>query len=1395
MRNSGFLWLLLCQVTLGLDIFVDKNRGIENSTCVTGGESLPCANLGLALVGLKSYNHSKVWISEGVYILNGDFRYAWMVNVTIAAHLDNQTLLSPDALPVTVQCQNDTGLSFVYTTSITIRGLEFVGCGEEQYSTSRKSNELQFYQFYAALYFLYASSVTLEYVGVTQTPGTGVVMYATVGNNAITNCAFSFNSPAPNASGGGGLYIEFPYCAPTATLSQDVAIQNCSLQSNVPPRYVEDSVYDIDSCDFHNNSAKIQNESDFTFILPHWETHLAFGRGAGISVFFKGFSQNNHISVKNCSLENNTALWGAGLFVEHQDMSYNNTVIMESTIIAKNRCFHQASESKGTGGGGARLGHIFYGDANVSYTRMIFRNVTFSWNKAYYGGGVSFYTARDPTRSNATNAVEFYNCTWQSNVARVGSAVDLSVWHPIPYGAIASPIFSDCKFFFNTAQYTSQMGQYVGIGAFYSDFIPVDFYGVITFKWNTQTALACIGARLSFHSSCTAEFVQNSGRDGGAMALMGYSFIQVSRNTTLRFVRNTAELKGGAIFGQSIGEHDLISSRNCFFRYDDIEITPWAWEATFYFENNTANSDLNSIYATSLLTCLWGGAYGSASTLEEIQDVFCWNRDSTPTQWIYSSGSCMDEIATSPAKFMMKSNSSDCFEDDECDISIAVIPGVSAALPFYTMDDRDNDITSATVFTAKLLNDDCIVAKVDASLDSTSLYISDNSVQLFGMPNDSVCIKLETIDPRVISVQVKVNFSNCPPGMILSDEGSKCICGGDYFALVHCHPSLFVSDLRRGAWIGMQENSSMYVAGECPYCSLFTDKNTLELPRDASNLTKMLCNSINRTGVLCGHCLPGYGPVANGYGVQCHLCPDSKTKYNWIFYLMTEFLPITIFFFIVVFLNVSATSGPANAFVFFAQVLTTTLKIDGDGAIPLNNITNATGVLTALYTIPYDIWNQNFFHPFLPKFCLSPNLTTLQLLSTGYITAFYPLLLVIMFSAVVWAYGRGMRPVLFLCRPIHMCFVKLRIIWNLQRSIVHALATFMILSYTKFALVSFTLLTSTPLYDHSGTAQSHVLYYDGTIPYMGRDHIPYVIVSLIVLATFVILPPIVLAMPSLILLTKKLYRTVLRRDLEFPSFCSPGPRLDQFLNAFHGCYKDGTGGSPDNNIDCRWFAAFYFFLRLVLFLVFAFTPYWFLQFVIQQLVCLLALLTVVIFHPYKKPLFNFVDACVFANLAAITALSMYQYHLSVTGSKLHTWAFVVQYILIFLPLLYMVVYVVYFLWEKYGSKRFTRNETLLETEDASFLEYADKNERYRDISGSYQHRASLVAKRNLDQQDLVIHEEETGSRQSLSPSHTSNNYGAFVSSSGVAFNSRTVHSASQATTVTAEGKDLVDVTA
>ena len=1319
------LFTLIFPVTICHDIFVDSEskNGVSNTSCWTGGRGKPCLTLSLGLNGLQQNNQTTLWISNGTYNLDNtsndtfgvlNYQFVGMSDIAIIGVQGNE---SQSNVPVTVTCLEGSGagLTFVYTNNITIRGVEMISCGAFHKSTSQNFTLLPEYKhftfakFYTTLYFMLCRDVHMEHVNITNSSGTGAVFYSTVGTNTIHNASFTHNRPLNGYPGGGGLYIEFSYCTPSLNDVDD----NCSEGSNVPGNYSRDSDYFIESSVFYHNKATLVDPEAHTFILPQLSSHLAFGRGGGISVFFKGNAVNNRVTVSGSNLTHNKALWGAGLFVEYQDMSQNNTFIIENSTLDNNRCINSSSEQSGTGGGGARVGYIFFGKTHSKYNSIVFNNVNFTANKAYFGGGLSFYVARENTPS-PTNHLEFNNCLWSKNTARVGAGADLSIWHPVPAGAVVKPTFRKCTFESNSASYTQALGQFVGIGTLYVDSIPVSFKDYIMFKSNTETAMAAVSTGIYVTDNTTAYFYNNTGRNGGAVALMGYAFIEVSKGTDLHFVNNSAEVKGGAIYGQSIGEHDLISSRNCFIRYNNISSTPRDWNVTFNFTNNRANSETNSIYVTSLLTCLWGGAFGSTEL--NAAAVFCWNTNGEPKKWIYNDGDCSTDIATSPASFNANTNTSNNDTNFSLMYSMNVFPGKRRLLPIVTKDDRNKTVTNYTVLIAQVIPN----YTETIALDSSSIYISDNSVEVHGDPNTWGVVKLETIDPRVISTQVNITVDYCPPGMIPEQNGTntRCECNGSYSGLVQCYGTEFRSKLQRGAWIGLPNNnhSSPLLAGQCPYCAEISSRQYFYIPQHTSQLERSLCGRLNRKGVLCGQCKDGFGPVVNSKNFDCVNCTEDDVKKNWFFYTLTEFLPITLFFFVVVFFNVSVTSGPANAFVFFAQIMTTAITLDGDGTVRMDDaVRNASIAENVLHIVPYGIWNLNFFRPYLPKFCLSPNITTLQLLSTGYITAFYPLVLVAIFYSFSWLYGKGYRPIVCLCRPLHFCFARLRRIWDFQRSIIHALATFILLSYTKFTLVSFILLTATPLLDNNGDSVDSRLYYDGSIVFGSIQHAPYLIVSVVVLFTFVALPPLILIVPSVVHFVQKF---LISRVPDCCGRCQPGATFDQFLNAFHGCYKDGTGG-PGNEYDFRWFAGFYFLLRVVLLAIFAFTPDWFFQCALQQIVCTGAFLAFVILRPYKNDLYNKVDAAIFAIIIALCSITMYNYYLTIINRTPAVWTFVLQYILLLCPLVYISVVVVHHLWTRNKTslkklfKKLRRNidEELVQDEDA-FLHDAEQAGRF-----------------------------------------------------------------------------------
>lgn len=1235
-------------------IYVNTSSTVNDTSCWTRGKVGSCSTLDLGLQGLwnlsQQHTNSTLMIAADAYDLSSSnfTSFTDVSGLSIVRYSD--TAFQP---PVTINCVSENvGFSFTNSSDIVITGIFFSQCGAAQKSTSFNFNYASpdFVQFTVGLFFSNCRNVNFSGVLVQGTPGTGVVFYNTVGKNVIIGSAFNDNKFFDE--GGGGVYIEFSYCDPQEPDSGLRCLEKGI--PNVNPTHTMDSSFYFYECTFYYNQANVSNFQNGTFILPHAQEHLAFGRGGGLSVFFKGTATRNVITIDNCTFKNNSALWGGGIFAEFQDNVSNNTFQVIGCSLAHNTLYYNDLLHEGTGGGGARVGFIYFNDFAALNNTISFDSCRIRNNTAYFGGGVSYYAARNPQGKIANN-FWIRNCTFQNNVGRLGAAIDLSLWHPSLNGTEPIPVIEDTLFYNNSAVYNSGQGSLIGVGVVYSDNVILQLVGSVMFENNLGTALAVTGSHIEMKDNSSLYFEHNSGRNGGGLALLGNTYVLISNGSSLYFINNTAQYYGGAIFSYQSGEHDLVSSRSCFIRYYDITADPSDWDAYFYFENNHANNELNSIYASTLLPCIWGGPQGGAVVDDDLASVFCWNK----SKWVYQS-SCSKEISTAPSSYQLVD-------------SYTAIPGKTLEINATVLDETKHDVTDRTIFIARILEGS---ARFKGSETLDYAYISHGLIDLYGEPNSTVVIQMETIDPIVIKSKITVTLQGCPPGYVeyypngSSSDNSICVCSGSYNTYIVCDNKTFDTEISRIAWIGQVPGFSeyMYLVGESPYVGFRSDGALVNLTGVSPNpkeLNSFFCNDSGREGVLCGRCQDRYGVVVNSETFACKLCPEEQVYYNWAFYILTEFLPLTIFFIAIFVLSMTVHFGPLNSYIFYAQVLTTVVKIDADGAIFLDSITgHHASALKNAYTVVYDIWNMNFFRAWLPEFCLSPNISTLTMLSLGYVTALYPLLLLIIFVVIVSLYNRGVWLVVVVFRPLHLCLARFRQWWNLRRSISGGIALFIVLSYTKFSLVTFILLTPTPLYYSNNTIAIDVYYYEGNLNFTSSEAVVYRVVASIVLATFVVLPPVLLVIPSILTFAVRF------RCLNCLRHLQPHGKMQEFLDFFHGCFKDGT----DGGIDCRYFAGLYFILRIILFSLYAGTATWELQYTAQMIFFLVWAFLFASFRPYKKEWINYVDMSLFLILAAITSLSMYNLLLTRVHLHLSTWAFVMQYILIFIPLFYCVGY-------------------------------------------------------------------------------------------------------------------------
>ena len=114
-------------------------------------------------------------------------------------------------------------------------------------------------------------------------------------------------------------------------------------------------------------------------------------------------------------------------------------------------------------------------------------------------------------------------------------------------------------------------------------------------------------------------------------------------------------------------------------------------------------------------------------------------------------------------------------------------------------------------------------------------------------------------------------------------------------------------------------------------------------------------------------------------------------------------------------------------------------------------------VLTQVMFTLYGFWNMDFFRLVVPHFSVSEQLSTLGVVSLGYISAVYPLLLTLVLYSLIKLHHRGCRPVVAIWRPLHRHFIRFRRFCQTSTSLVDVFATFLLLSYSKMLFVSFNL--------------------------------------------------------------------------------------------------------------------------------------------------------------------------------------------------------------------------------------------------------------------------------------------------------------------------------------------------
>ena len=695
-----------------------------------------------------------------------------------------------------------------------------------------------------------------------------------------------------------------------------------------------------------------------------------------------------------------------------------------------------------------------------------------------------------------------------------------------------------------------------------------------------------------------------------------------------------------------------MSSRSCFIQYIGERVSVDKRKVLFQFQNNKVvnykQAYGQTIYTTTVIPCRKAciGREGKMSK----HGLGCIGTFEFKDQGPH-------EISTSGANFKVQRS--------YIQKPIGVIPDREVEFQFKILDDLGNEtFDSYHVMLGKRTND-----YGNVKLDPLYQYITDKNVKLYGNSGTRAQIQLGTTGVREISISFEIQLKVCPPGYViemnLKHNAGECVCSVNtpdktYVGIDYCNEYQVKAYLKHGYWFGydgVNETEENLRSGYCPrgFCTGKRAKASNHLKPSNVTLNQFVCSE-RRQGKLCGSCVSNTSHFYHSDNFKCY--PDKHCDIGFLLYIVSELVPVSILFVAVIVFNVKLTSGAMNGFIFFVQFIDT-MRIDANGFIRVHPI---LGIFISVYQFIYRMFNLNFFTLDSLSFCLWKGANTLDVLVYKYVTIIYSFLLV--FTTVVLMkfcnFTRLRKS--FGCKPLSQFD-------HTKGVIIHGISTFVVMCYSQCAKVTLFLLTPALIYS-VGPPNEHnttkVVFYAGDMLYFRSEHLKYALPALFFTVTVIVVPPVLLVVYPLCYRVFALFRLEESAFVRILCQVAPLEMMKPQFDSFQSCFKDKF----------RFFSGLYFLYRLVALITFLALESLTKFYIALQIQLILMFTLQATMHAYKKHNHNILDTVLFADLAIINALTIFNYKTINNVDTLTTNVLSgIQILLVMLPLIYVLILV------------------------------------------------------------------------------------------------------------------------
>ena len=1168
-------------------------------------------------------------INDTSYALQGVANFSGVKNVTITGKGRLLTHINCESKNVT-----GAGIAFVNSSNICLQNFNVTNCAAATISILEKKWLKLLVGNFSAIKINNCSNVNVLGIAVSQSRGQGLTLINTGSTVRLIDSHFINNSITYRRSTGGGLQIIF-FGRNTPQMATSYTIANSVFQ--------------------HNIASKLTCNSSIFF------TSCSCERGGGIRIILANACKNISFALNNNSLENNKAIFAGAIQIYTHGDATNNVFNLSNNSFCNNTAT--------CGGGALDVGYTTYTSKSKQLlypmnNAVLITNSSFHGNTASLGGGLFvFASSVGLFKTYANNSFNCENCSFSYNKALGGSAAYIGM-DSKNYGlqSIITTNFINCTIERNfIIANTTNRSSSIGSGAFFISTLPVTFSGSVKFLENNGTALYLDSTSVKFTSNCTVNFTNNSGYQGGAVALYGNSKFLLDNSSHFYFYNNTATNLGGAICVLSGSKQVYSYLGSCFLKLKNPH--QWPKKLYFNFSGNSATAAGNDIFSTSISPCdkLCGfHMHRPLNANEHFFDFPCYGNFTFSDH----STNITKHVATQPSIVFINS-------------SLDIIPGISTSLLLHQLDELGQDVNHLFPLTAKVQS-----SSMKTKVDPLYTVISNNTIVLLGRPGDTGVILLEG---DTVRHTVQFRLSSCSPGFVLI-HGKKCVCNVQQkgkLVIVKCEPNGSAA-ININYWAGYknvandtsQENlyTGLCLTQLCNhhrFASCNEEDRDCDLPHSGPELEKVICGE-NRQGRLCGRCVSGKVVYYHSHKFTCG--NSTNCQYGVLIYIATELVPVTIIFLIILLFNISLTSGALYSFVFYVQIMSR-LDVTAFGMIHIHDPIKKTVVdmfQTLLGIFAFEIENENL------EFCILPTDSIMGLFMIKYATLMYAFVLVLATILILRVYS--CYNCVKLCRR---CGRR-----NIRGSIVDGLSAFLVLCYFQCAIVTSSILTPSILHGFN-MHYMYVAMFDGEMEYLKGEHLWFAMPAFLCLAFILIPPPTILILEPI--LTKLFSLNCFTGCQVSWLYGRLRLKLMPFLDSFQACFKDSH----------RYFAGLYFLYRLIIPLlsIFVQTPEHY--YGITACLFMVILLLHIFLQPHKQKWHNLLELSLFINIMFLLMISLYNYYIP-DGIRLIN----VQLFLMSLSFAYIVVYTAVKIHQKYPIiKKCGQNSSAIDTDMSNDFPY------------------------------------------------------------------------------------------